>query len=1072
MRAFLRIKEDGTFVKKQLPGWAALLIITLVAGLALGCTYALTIDPINEQNALKAENARKAVLPLADSFQEMPLNVHAAKADGFAGPVYVEYVPDEEGKIASITIGNSAFAETPGFGAKALEPAFADQFIGKSLPLADGDIDLIAGATITSNAVISAVNAAQPKEVLVDWCYAGYQGEEVVGYVAQATVQGFGGPVEVVVGVDTNLTLTGISVGGGNFSETAGLGAKAKDSAFTDQFIGKVLPVSVIKAGGKATESTVDAITSATITSNAVAGAVNTAANHAKGILFPGAEDEIVLPEKPEGVQIYSASAQGFAGPVYAEAAFDAQGKISYFSIGNDQFKETDGFGAKAKEPAYLIQYIGLTADEAKNVDAISGATVTSGAIKSAVEQIAAQSQGAAPSAPAEDNTTGAAAAAGEVKSASAQGYAGPVYVEVTLDAEGKIASLKIGDDQFAETPFLGGKVKEAAFTDQFTGKVPPLALSDIDAVANATITSQAVVNAINAACGTDAAAAPAVDAVTDATSAATGAAAPAGEVKSASAQGYAGPVYVEVTLDAEGKIASLKIGDDQFAETPFLGGKVKEAAFTDQFTGKVPPLALSDIDAVANATITSQAVVNAINAACGAEAAPAVDAVTDATSAATGAAAAAGDVKSASAQGYAGPVYVEVTLDAEGKIASLKIGDDQFAETPFLGGKVKEAAFTDQFTGKVPPIALSDIDAVANATITSQAVVNAINAACGTDAAAAPAVDAVTDATSAATGAAAAAGEVKSASAQGYAGPVYVEVTLDAEGKIASLKIGDDQFAETPFLGGKVKEAAFTDQFTGKVPPIALSDIDAVANATITSQAVVNAINAACGADAAAPAVDAVTDATSAATSGAEVPAAAPSDIYTGEAQGYAGPVYVEITVDDQNRIASLKIGDDRFNETPFLGGKVQNADFTNQFIGKEPPLALSDIDAIANATLTSQAVVDAVNQAYEASRGGVAAPDYATYSASAQGYAGPVAVSVTLDGNTIVSIAVGDENFAETSFLGGKAKEDAFTAQFAGKALPIALSDIDAITNATITSQAVVDAINAAYALSQAQQ
>ncbi|MBQ4075666.1 MAG: FMN-binding protein, partial [Clostridia bacterium] len=561
MRAFLRIKEDGTFVKKQLPGWAALLIITLVAGLALGCTYALTIDPINEQNALKAENARKAVLPLADSFQEMPLNVHAAKADGFAGPVYVEYVPDEEGKIASITIGNSAFAETPGFGAKALEPAFADQFIGKSLPLADGDIDLIAGATITSNAVISAVNAAQPKEVLVDWCYAGYQGEEVVGYVAQATVQGFGGPVEVVVGVDTNLTLTGISVGGGNFSETAGLGAKAKDSAFTDQFIGKVLPVSVIKAGGKATESTVDAITSATITSNAVAGAVNTAANHAKGILFPGAEDEIVLPEKPEGVQIYSASAQGFAGPVYAEAAFDAQGKISYFSIGNDQFKETDGFGAKAKEPAYLIQYIGLTADEAKNVDAISGATVTSGAIKSAVEQIAAQSQGAAPSAPAEDNTTGAAAAAGEVKSASAQGYAGPVYVEVTLDAEGKIASLKIGDDQFAETPFLGGKVKEAAFTDQFTGKVPPLALSDIDAVANATITSQAVVNAINAACGADAAAAP------------------AGDVKSASAQGYAGPVYVEVTLDAEGKIASLKIGDDQFAETPFLGGKVKEAA-------------------------------------------------------------------------------------------------------------------------------------------------------------------------------------------------------------------------------------------------------------------------------------------------------------------------------------------------------------------------------------------------------------------------------------------------------------------------------------------------------------
>ena len=719
MRFSQRIKEDGTFVKKQLPGWVALLIITLVAGLALGCTYALTVDPINEQNALKAENARKAVLPLADSFQEMPLNVFAAKADGFAGPVYVEYVPDEEGKIASITIGNSAFAETPGFGAKALEPAFAAQFISKSLPLADGDVDLIAGATITSNAVISAINAAQPKEVLVDWCYAGYQGDEVVGYVAQATVQGFGGPVEVVVGVDTNLILTGISVGGGNFSETAGLGAKAKDTAFTDQFKGKSAPISVIKAGGKATESTVDAITSATITSNAVAGAVNTAANHAKGILFPGAEDEIVLPEKPEGAQVYSASAQGFAGPVYVEATFDAQGKISYISIGDSQFKETDGFGAKAKDPAYLYQYIGLTADEAKDVDAISGATITSGAIKSAVEQIAAQYQGAAPATPTVDaatdataTATGSAAPAGDVKSASAQGYAGPVYVEITLDAEGKIASLKIGDENFAETPFLGGKVKEAAFTDQFIGKVPPIALADIDAVANATITSQAVVSAINAACGAEAVA-PAVDAATDATATATGSAASA-SIYTGEAQGYAGPVYVEITVDEQNKIASLKIGDERFAETPFLGGKVQNADFTNQFIGKEPPLALSDIDAVANATITSQAVVDAIN---------------QAYEASRGGVAAPDHATYSSAQGYAGPVAVSVTLDGN-TIVSVVVGDESFAETAFLGGKAKEEAFTSQFVGKTLPLALSDIDAITNATITSQAVVDALNAA------------------------------------------------------------------------------------------------------------------------------------------------------------------------------------------------------------------------------------------------------------------------------------------------------------------------------------------------------
>jgi len=155
-------------VKKQLPGWAALLIITLIAGLALGCTFALTQNPIDQQNALKAENARKAVLPQADSFQEMPLIVYSAKQDGFAGPVYVEYVKDDAGKIAAITIGNNAFAETDGFGSKALEPGFQSQFIGKSVPLSDGDIDMIAGATITSKAVINAVNAAEKKAVLVD----------------------------------------------------------------------------------------------------------------------------------------------------------------------------------------------------------------------------------------------------------------------------------------------------------------------------------------------------------------------------------------------------------------------------------------------------------------------------------------------------------------------------------------------------------------------------------------------------------------------------------------------------------------------------------------------------------------------------------------------------------------------------------------------------------------------------------------------------------------------------------------------------------------------------------------
>ena len=72
-------------MKKQLPGWAVLLIITLVAGLALGGTNALTKDPIAQQALIKAENARQAALPDAESFAELALSEGAAVDWVYAG---------------------------------------------------------------------------------------------------------------------------------------------------------------------------------------------------------------------------------------------------------------------------------------------------------------------------------------------------------------------------------------------------------------------------------------------------------------------------------------------------------------------------------------------------------------------------------------------------------------------------------------------------------------------------------------------------------------------------------------------------------------------------------------------------------------------------------------------------------------------------------------------------------------------------------------------------------------------------------------------------------------------------
>jgi electron transport complex protein RnfG len=121
-----------------------------------------------------------------------------------------------------------------------------------------------------------------PAGIGVDNGYRGVKEGQAVGYVAQSTVKGYGGEIEVVVGMDLNGTLTGISVGGPSFSETAGLGDKAKAPAFTEQFKGLTLPA-------KLTDN-VDAISGATITSNAVVLGVNQAGTYLTSVA--GANDK------------------------------------------------------------------------------------------------------------------------------------------------------------------------------------------------------------------------------------------------------------------------------------------------------------------------------------------------------------------------------------------------------------------------------------------------------------------------------------------------------------------------------------------------------------------------------------------------------------------------------------------------------------------------------------------------------------------------------------------------------------------------------------------------------------
>ena len=141
---------------------------------------------------------------------------------------------------------------------------------------------------------------------------------------------------------------------------------------------------------------------------------------------------------------------------------------------------------------------------------------------------------------------------------------------------------------------------------------------------------------------------------------------------------------------------------------------------------------------------------------------------------------------------------------------------------------------------------------------------------------------------------------------------------------------------------------------------------------------------------------------------------------------------------------------------QTAGLGQKCAEEAFTAQFIGKSAPLTLGDgIDAVASATITSQAVVDAVNSLYAEAPAKV-------LTTKVKGWHEGVAVTVEIDKNHVITALTVDAS-GEFYALGGKCADEAFTAQFIGKSAPLTLDeDIDAVTGATLTSQAVVDAVN----------
>ena len=550
------------------------LVVALVANIVLG--------------NINAEANRPKIPDTAQTYE--------TTARGIFSDVKVETVADADG-IYSVKVVEHG--ETPELGGVA-----ADELPAKIVEAQSVEIDGVAGATMTSNAIKAAVTEAlvqagfleapaeepveetpaeepaaeAPVEEAAEEPAAAAEGAQTVT-VTKPGVFGEDVVVEVVADADEIYSVTVVEN-----NETQGIGSMAVDQ----------LPAKIVEAQS----AEIDGVAGATMTSNAIKAAVTEALEQigfgtAVAAEAPAEEAAEEPAAAAEGAQTVTVTKPGvFGEDVVVEVVADA-GEI--YSVTVVENNETMGIGSMAVDqlPAKIVEA------QSAEIDGVAGATMTSNAIKAAVTEALEQigfGTAVAAEAPAEEpveEATAEGAAAEETAAAAAEGaqtvtvtkpgvFGEDVVVEVVADA-GKIYSVTVVENN--ETMGIGSMA-----VDQLPAKIVEAQSTEIDGIAGATMTS----NAIKAA-------------VTEALEQiGFGAAEEGAQTVTVTKPGVFGEdVVVEVVADAD-EIYSVTVLENN--ETMGIGSMA-----VDQLPGKIVEAQSADIDGIAGATMTSNAIKAAV---------------------------------------------------------------------------------------------------------------------------------------------------------------------------------------------------------------------------------------------------------------------------------------------------------------------------------------------------------------------------------------------------------------------------------------------------------------------------
>ena len=252
-----------------------------------------------------------------------------------------------------------------------------------------------------------------------------------------------------------------------------------------------------------------------------------------------------------------------------------------------------------------------------------------------------------------------------------------------------------------------------------------------------------------------------------------------------------------------------------------------------------------------------------------------------------------------------------------------------------------------------------------------------------------------------------------------GYVDEIKLLVAVDNDGVVKGYTVRD--IHDTYGLGLGVQDDLYflVGLMNSKGDLAVNSNIDAVTGATISSSAVVACVNAA----------------------SKYVQEAGAAGVLTGTADGFGGPITVSVTMDG-DKIAAVEVVSN--SETPEIAGAAL----------EQIPAAIvaansADVDIVSGATYTSNGIINAVKNALESagSAGGA-------LTGTADGFMGPITVSVTMDGDTITAVEVVSNS--DTPEIAGAALEQIPAAIVAANS-----PDVDVVSGATYTSNGIINAV-----------